>query len=422
MGKIAVIGLGLTGKSAIDYLHARGEQVIALDTRVKPVGLDGLQQRYPGMAIHLGGLQSLLEEPIDRIVISPGVSLGEPSLVEARKKGISIVSDIDLFLEHNTAPVIAITGSNGKTTVTTWVGECLQALDYRVQVCGNIGTPVLENKLNDADFVVMELSSFQLDASHAINAEVAVCLNISPDHLDRHGSLENYIAAKMRVYTGAKKAIVNTGKNAGYSYQTVPGQVVSSFTDNDALPGLDLSEKSVQFIANAAAVVRILVAAGIDQAEAVKAVVQCKGLPHRFQTVATIHGVRYINDSKATNVGAAITAMHAAEKQSNSVILIAGGQIKAAPLDEWATVVKQKASAVMLYGEDALLMQAALEKAGMDAALVADLKTAVQQAYSMAKNGDCVLLAPAAASFDMFSSYEQRGDAFIQIVDALMPC
>jgi UDP-N-acetylmuramoylalanine--D-glutamate ligase len=413
MGKVAVIGLGLTGKSAIDYLKGSGESVIALDTRASPSGVDELQVKYPDMPIHLGSLDALLTESVDSLVISPGVSLDEPVLCRMREKQIPIFSDIDLFLKKNTAPVIAITGSNGKTTVTTWVGECLKALGYRVNVCGNIGIPVLSRIEEEVDFVVMELSSFQLDASHDIQAEIAVCLNISPDHLDRHGSLENYTAAKMHIYRGAKIAIVNN-EQAGYQYRGVAGQRVVPILE---LP--DESGKSRLHRVNAAAVVTILVAAGISKMDAIRVIGQCRGLPHRFESVGSVNGVTYINDSKATNVGAAISAMQAAKDQAKKVILIAGGQTKSAPLDEWATVVKESVASVFLYGADALLMELALQKVGKNSVLVRDLKEAVEKAYKEAQFGDIVLLAPAAASLDMFSSYEQRGDVFAQCVSSL---
>jgi UDP-N-acetylmuramoylalanine--D-glutamate ligase len=412
MGKVAVVGLGLTGKSAIHYLQSRHEEVIALDTRVAPSGVDELQEKYPSMPIYLGSLEALLAQPVDRLVISPGVSLDEPVLQKIRQRKIPIFSDIDLFLEQNAVPVIAITGSNGKTTVTTWVGECLQALGYRVNVCGNIGIPVLSSIDNDADYVVMELSSFQLDASHDIHAEVAVCLNVSPDHLDRHGSLENYTAAKMRVYRGANVAIVN--KNGGYFYSGTAGQKVLPFLELPVTTGESRLHRT-----NAAAVVTILKAAGIRQVDAMQTVTRCKGLPHRFQSVGKIKGVIYINDSKATNVGAAISAMQTAREQANSVILIAGGQTKAAPLSEWASVVKESIASVFLYGEDAFLMHSALQQVGKNSTLVSDLKEAVQRSYEAAAAGDVVLLAPAAASLDMFRNYEHRGDVFSQCVMSL---
>jgi UDP-N-acetylmuramoylalanine--D-glutamate ligase len=409
MKKSAVIGLGLTGTSAIHYLQGQGEYVIALDTREAPQGVDALQQQYPDMPIHLGSLQPLLSEPVDRIVLSPGVSLQEPVLKQATQQGIPILSDIDLFLGSNTVPVIGITGSNGKTTVTTWVGECLQALGYSVNVCGNIGIPVLSTVTNKAvDFAVMELSSFQLDASSDLGLDVAVCLNVSPDHLDRHGTLDNYRAAKIRIFKGAKTVVVNAGEDAGYTYNAEPNQRLMAFVRDE--------KKTKHVAANVAATLAILEAVGIEQKEGLRVIAQCKGLPHRFQTVATIAGVNYINDSKATNVGAAVAAMQSGAQQHKNVVLIAGGQTKAAPLDEWAKAVQQTCSSVILLGEDASLMQSVLSSVGVDSTVVDSLQAAVQLARELVQSGDCVLLAPAAASFDMFSGYEERGRLFEKAV------
>jgi UDP-N-acetylmuramoylalanine--D-glutamate ligase len=409
MKKTAVVGLGVTGKSVLAYLHAQGDQLIACDTRSELAGIDAIKQQYPAVQLHLGSLESLLDTQFDRVVVSPGVSLQEPVLQQLIDQGIPVLSDIDLFLQVNTAPVVAITGSNGKTTVTTWVGECLKSLGYRVQVCGNIGEPVLAGLQTEVDYVVMELSSFQLDASGSINADVAVCLNITPDHLDRHGSLDHYIAAKMRVYTGAKTAIVNT--DTGYHYQPTQSQSLQT-----VLSIAEFSQQPLQQRANREAVVTILVALDIDKQPAIQAASQCQALRHRFQSVATVEGVHYINDSKATNVGAAIAAMQAAKAQAERVIVIAGGQSKAAPLQEWAQVAEQCASGIILYGEDAELMQQALNRT---ARRVENLAAAVEAAHTQAKEGDIVLLAPAAASFDQFSGYEARGDRFIELVNQL---
>lgn len=438
MGKTAVIGLGITGKSAIAYLHEQGEEIVAYDTRAELAGVDELQQRYPQMPIHLGSLAPLLQESVDRVLVSPGVPLDEPVLQKVVSLGMPLINDIDLFLEENTAPVIAVTGSNGKTTVTTWVGECLQALGYRVSICGNIGVPVLSCLGESVDFVVMELSSFQLELSRPIQAEVAVCLNISPDHLDRHGSLDAYMDAKMRVYRGAKIAIVNADTGSGYHYQHRQGQQESSFSlsveatvcyqpepgslhflHGESLPINCLGSQSKQHIANALATLAILQALGISQADAMHVIGQCRGLPHRFQTVKTVGDVRYINDSKATNVGAAIVSMQAASDLANQVLLIAGGQSKSAPLNEWAAAVNKLVGPVFLYGQDAALMQQALVDVGKESQIVVDLPEAIAQSHSLAQPGDIVLLAPAAASFDMFKSYEARGEAFIQAVEQL---
>lgn len=409
MRRIAIVGLGVTGKSVLHHFRHRTRELIACDTRSSLEEIDKLKKDYPEVEFHLSGLEPLLAHPLDQIVVSPGISLEEPVLQKLKAKGVLIQSDIDLFLQNNSTPVIAITGSNGKTTVTTWVGDCLSALGYSVFVCGNIGEPVLAIESKKFDFIVMELSSFQLEASHPIRATVAICLNVTPDHLDRHGSMENYTAVKMRIYAGASIAVVR--ENAGYAYTPEPEQIVHLVSPLD-----QFSDQSEQQRDNREAVVAILEALNIDKAEAIRRVAACQGLKHRFETVGTINGVCYINDSKATNVGAAIMAMRSAKARANCVIVIAGGQTKASPLEEWASVAKECAEKMIVYGQDADLMQHVL---GDLALRVNDLKEAMVIAKKLAKPGDIVLLAPAAASLDQFKNYEERGDCFARLSNEL---
>lgn len=434
--KTAVIGLGLTGTSAIHYLQKKGDEVIAFDTRLNPAGIERLQQLYPGMEMHLGDLSPLLQANVDRMLVSPGLSLQDPILQKMAQQDIPFVSDIDLFLENNTAKLIAITGSNGKTTVTSWVGQCLRHLGYRVNICGNIGTPVLSTlESGEYDFLVMELSSFQLDLCQPIRADVAVCLNVSPDHLDRHGTVDNYRAAKMKIFQGAKKVVVNADSDAGFVYSADSAQQLFQFAlhqdatvryveDKKALQWEDgflfsvsnLNDNNNITLVNAAAVLTTLTALGVDREKACEAIACCKGLKHRFQWVAEKKGVNYINDSKATNVGAAIVSMQTAAQQAERVIVIAGGETKASPLQEWAGAVAQCGEKIIIYGADAGLMATALSEFGVKPLRVNILAEAVALAEQQAQAGDIVLLAPAATSWDQFKSYEERGDLFMKLV------
>ena len=434
--KTAVIGLGLTGVSVVHYLQQKGDSVIAFDTRPALPAADELRKQYPDMLIQLGDLSPLLQCGVDRLVVSPGVPLEESVLREMAARKIPFVSDIDLFLENNSAKLIAITGSNGKTTVTSWVGQCLQSLGYRVNVCGNIGTPVLSTLgEGEFDFLVMELSSFQLDLCRPIRADVAACLNVSPDHLDRHGTLGNYRAAKMKIFQGASNVVMSADSNSGFEYLPDSAQQAFSFScHSEATVRYVTDEKILQWedgfslavdqlksqnniaIVNAAAVLAILTAAGIEREQSCQVIVQCESLKHRFQIVAEKEGVRYINDSKATNVGSAIVSVQTAAQQSERVVLIAGGETKESPLSEWAAVVAQTCAVVIVYGADAELMLAALDKLQVKLFLVDDLVEAVSLAKQQVQPGDAVLLAPAATSWDQFKNYEERGDLFIKLV------
>ena len=433
-----VIGLGLTGVSILRHLSAQGEHCLAMDTRSNPSGKVIIELEYPQLPIHLGPLDAKICAHAKRIVVSPGISLQEPVLIGAKQAGVPIISDLDLFFSENQAKVIAITGSNGKTTVTTLVGECLVACGFSVSVCGNIGRPVLDTLCDKpADYRVIELSSFQLEASDSFSPEVAVCLNVSPDHLDRHGTVSAYRAAKLRIYRGAETALVNADADAGYQYAPEKNQRVLSFGSDQSADisvcktgvksvitvlgaaALDVTGYSPQRQSNAMACLAILEAQDIDWAPAVSTIENFAGLAHRYQWIRTVDEVDYINDSKATNVGAAISALHSAVTRYQKVILIAGGQSKGVSLDGLAGPVAQSCRGVVLFGQDAALFDEALSESGVRITHVASLSEAVAVAAAQAKAGDLVLLSPAAASFDMFESYEQRGDIFIKCVQSL---
>lgn len=422
------------------FLDKQNVPFVVCDTREKPPLLDELHSQFPGTSVYLGSDAGRALASAGELVASPGVAPDEPLLVQARQQGISIIGDIELFARYASAPVVAITGSNGKSTVVTLLGEMAKTAGRRVAVGGNLGTPVLDLLADDCELYVLELSSFQLELTHNLKPAVACILNLSADHLDRYGSMADYLSAKQRIFNGAQHIVCNRDDRASQPQNSqVP---VSSFgttacaagqyglaeqgeqqwlcgPQGNILPVDEVRIKGRHNWANALAALALGAAAGLPENAMVTAMKQFPGLEHRCQTVRTLNGVTYINDSKATNVGATLAALDGlASTNRRNIVWIAGGDGKGAEFEELRSSVSRCVKAALLIGSDAARIGKAITGA-TDVEPQHSLQQAVQRSQQLAQPKDLVLLSPACASFDMFDNFEQRGRQFSQAVEAL---
>lgn len=435
-----IVGLGKTGLSCARFLSARNVPLLVVDNREAPPELARLRAELPEVEVQLGAFDETTFIASREIVLSPGVSLGTPAIAAAVAAGVPVVGDIDLFARNINAPVLAITGSNGKSTVTALLNEILLGAGKRVAMGGNIGTPALAliAESDEPDFYLLELSSFQLETTHALNAAAAVILNLSPDHLDRYEDVEHYLEAKQRIFRGDGTVIWNRDDDV-LSQLDLSGRTGCSFgmdepDDNDfgirydtgisylakgcrlIMPLDQLALKGAHNIANALAAAALADSVGIAEAAIVTALKQFGGLPHRMQWLAEKNGVSWFNDSKGTNVGATVAALRGLD---GKVVLIAGGVGKGADFSPLKSVLAEKARAVVLMGQDATLIESAIGDV-TTIIHVDSMAAAVAQAATLAQPGDTVLLSPACASFDMFSGFEARGDAFVVAVTEVL--
>ncbi|STX39624.1 UDP-N-acetylmuramoyl-L-alanine--D-glutamate ligase [Legionella feeleii] len=439
-----VAGLGKTGHSIAGYLSRRNKPFVVFDTRQSVEGLAAFNTEFPGVDVFLGDLPITIYQQLAGIITSPGVALDEPFLQEAFRRKIPVFGDIECLAREIDAPVIAITGTNGKSTVTTLVGEMAKAAGLSVAVAGNIGLPVLDLLDNDQhyDLWVLELSSFQLDLTYSLSPIAATILNVSPDHLDRHHSLEAYITAKQRVYHQAQTILSNRD-----DAQTIPqvaanrtmatsfgldqpvaghwgmieknGTHYLSYGNECLLSTEELRIKGKHNWQNALAACGLAAAAGIKPEYMIKVLKTFTGLPHRCQWVRTLDEIDWINDSKGTNIGATISAISGiGGAMQGKIVLIAGGQGKGADFNELRPSVAEHVRSVVLIGEDADKIEQAL--ADITPVLRAtSLDEAVTMARSEATSGDVVLLSPACASLDMFRDFNHRGEVFANLVSKL---
>jgi UDP-N-acetylmuramoylalanine--D-glutamate ligase len=436
-GRTLVLGMGVTGAACARYLAARGEAPCFADSRAEPPGLAAIRETCPDAQAITGGFPVELPPGVNRLVVSPGVPLDLPILQAARAAGLPVASDIDLFVEEARAPLIAITGSNGKSTVTSMVGQILAVAGWRVGVGGNLGTPALDLLRPDVRAYVLELSSFQLERSRPVPSAAAVILNISADHLDLHGDMAAYVAAKARIYMNTRLAVIN--RDAPELAALLPAGVpVVSFglgvaDDNEfglrAMPdglwltrGWDLIVPAAQLqvtgrhnLANALAALALCTGLGVRPEAAAEGLRAFRPLPHRMAIVATTDGVTWIDDSKATNVGAAVASIGSTD---GPLVLIAGGDGKGADFDALAVALAGRTCSAVLLGRDREPVAAAL--AGTCEVIRVDsIDEAVLAAGQIARPGWTVLLAPACSSLDMFRDYAARGDAFREAVRRL---
>ncbi|WP_333873754.1 UDP-N-acetylmuramoyl-L-alanine--D-glutamate ligase [Methylobacter sp.] len=434
--KVLVVGLGDTGISVAHYLQSLNFNFAIIDSRQKPPMMDELFQQMPDTPVFTGGFDEAAFKVATHLVVSPGVSLNEQAIMKAIANGAKIVSDIDLFACSVDAPIVAISGSNGKSTVTTMLGEMAKAAGIKVGVGGNLGTPALDLLTLNAQLYVLELSSFQLERTSALNAAAATVLNVSADHLDRHVDMAEYAREKQRVFRGEGVMVINADdpvvgamqvnnrrvftfsikKNADFHLAYQDGAEYLMHNDSCLMPLAELPLEGRHNAANALAALALGVAMGLDEQVMCDALRKFKGLSHRMQRVAEIRGVTWVNDSKATNIGACVAAL---QGYARKVILIAGGDAKGADMNELTPVIKEKAKGVVLMGKDAGLIKQALD--GCVPVYSADnMVQAVQIAASLADAGESVLLSPACASLDQYKNYQDRGEKFTKAVLALV--
>ncbi len=436
-----VMGLGKSGLSAVRTLLALGAEVAVTDTRPAPPGLAELQHRYSQVPCYPGGFPPEVVARAARLLVSPGISLQTPVIAAAAARGVPVWGDIEWFARLARAPVAAITGSNGKSTVTTLLGLMTERAGVRVAVGGNLGTPALELLARPAtDLYILELSSFQLESTCSLNARVATVLNISPDHLDRHANLAAYTQAKQRIFRGDGGMVINADDPV-VSAMAKPGRRVLRFTlaepaagefglhrragglwlahgEDDWLAAGELQLSGAHNLANALAALAMGYALGLERSAMLAALRTFTGLPHRTQLVLERAGVRWYDDSKGTNVGATVAAVNGLPEQ---LVLIAGGDGKGQDFTPLGAALAPRVRALVLLGRDAPAIAAAVgDRVPMHRAR--DMVQAVTLAAQLAQPGDSVLLSPACASFDMFSNYEERGAVFAAEVQRQVAC
>lgn len=436
-----IVGLGQTGLSCARFLLQQGNAVAVIDSSSQPPCLNALQKDYPEVVVKTGDIPADWLMRADSIILSPGVDPRLTQIQQAAAAGIEIIGDIELFARYANAPIIAITGSNGKSTVTTLVGLMAQMAEKVVAIGGNLGTPALDLLTNDPapDFYILELSSFQLETVESLNAFASVILNVSPDHLDRYDSVEAYQQVKQKVYRGTGVMVINRDdpiisamayenrNQLGFSLHPSQGYEFGLLQQDEDLwlaegetPLMLVSEMKItgkHNIANALAALALGSVMGLPMDVMLKALREFKGLPHRCRFVRELNGVRWFNDSKATNVGACIAAINGLAEQGD-IVLIAGGVGKGQDFAPLAPVLAEFVSAVVLIGQAAEDISRHVPES-VQLHFAADINAAVQLANNAATPGQQVLLSPACASFDQFTSYADRGERFEQAVREL---
>lgn len=436
-----VVGLGKSGMSVVRFLARQGLRFAVADTRENPPELETLKRDYPEVEVRCGALDVEFLCRATELYVSPGLAVATPALQQAAERGVKLSGDIDLFVRHAKAPIVAITGSNAKSTVTTLVGEMAAEAGLKVAVGGNLGTPALELLADEVQLYVLELSSFQLETTECLNAEVAVCLNISEDHMDRYSGMPAYHLAKHRIFRGARKVVVNRddplsrpliadqvpclsfglGKPDFNRFGLLEehGEKYLALAFDKLLPTSVLKIRGAHNQSNALAALALGQAAGLPMAPMLAVLRRFAGLPHRCQWLRELAGVSYYDDSKATNVGAALAAIEGLGADiSGKLVLVAGGDGKGADFSSLREPVAQHCRAVVLLGRDAELIAQTLGDQ-VAQVRVASIEEAAHCCAELAQPGDAVLLSPACASLDMFKNFEERGRLFAAAVEAL---
>ncbi|HEY5994443.1 MAG TPA: UDP-N-acetylmuramoyl-L-alanine--D-glutamate ligase [Gallionellaceae bacterium] len=444
---VLVLGLGETGLSLVRWLSAQGARLRVADTRSKPPGLDQVTQLVPISSVHCGPFKDALLQGIELIAISPGVPLYDPLVQRAIGQGIPVAGDIELFAlalpEHRRPKIIAITGANGKTTVTSMVGAMCRAAGLDTEVAGNISPAVLDVWLRrqgkQPQVWVLELSSFQLETTQSLHPDAATVLNITEDHLDRYPDMEAYAAAKARIFIGCGVRVLNRDdersnamtqagsacvkfgirqpqRNGDWSIARDGADLWLVQGQKRVLNANELQVAGLHNIANALAALALCRAIDLPLEPLCAALRAFKGLPHRVERVAEIGGVEYFDDSKGTNVGATEAALNGLGRPA---VVILGGEGKGQDFSPLRQSVSEHARAAVLIGRDAGLIEAALQGCGKTVVYAKDMADAVRQSAALARPGDAVLLSPACASFDMFRNYEHRAEVFVAAVKKL---
>ncbi len=434
-----VIGLGITGLSVARYLSSKGHPFLMVDDRAEPPMLSQFRAEFPQQPVQLGRFDFESWRGAAEIVLSPGVARDVPAVKQAIDSGIPVVGDVELFAREARAPVVAITGSNGKTTVTTLLGEMAKGAGIKVKTGGNLGTPALDLLDDQIELYVLELSSFQLESTTSLKAAVACVLNVSEDHMDRYADLHDYLRAKQRIYFGASKVVINRDdpltmpplakhvESLSFGLSEPDLKDFGVRTEGEAIwlaRGLRnlLSLKELRIhghhnVANALAALAVGTLAGLPEKSMLQTLKEFSGLKHRCQFVAEIRGIKIFNDSKATNVGAALAAINGLATAPGRIILIAGGDGKGADFSPLAQALNDQLKSLIAIGRDGSKIANLCHD--VPALQCRTLGEAVEAAMAQAVAGDIVLLSPACASFDMFRNYEDRGDQFIRLVEQL---
>ncbi|MEM6984999.1 MAG: UDP-N-acetylmuramoyl-L-alanine--D-glutamate ligase [Pseudomonadota bacterium] len=434
-----VVGLGSTGRSVVRFLRARGAVLNAVDASDWEGRSAALDDEFPGLNFDLGEPDVACLDSTDVLVVSPGVPRESMLVREARSRGLEIIGDIEIFARVANAPVVAVTGTNGKSTVVSMLDACGAASELRVATGGNLGTPALDLLAQDVELYVLELSSYQLETTHSLAPMAAALLNVTPDHLDRYpGGFDDYLAAKHRVFRGATHCVVEAGNplvrpvlpDATQHWVTVNTTVVGeggvklvahegatwiAFGDEPVVDIESIAAPGEHNLTNACFVVALAHLAKLPHAAISAGLSAFAGLPHRTEPVREVDGVRFINDSKGTNVGATCVAL---ESTVGPTVLIAGGVGKAQDFSPLAGALAAHGRALVVFGRDAQSIAGAVEDT-VPVHHASTLDDAVRAAHQIAKSGDAVLFSPACSSFDMFRNFEERGNAFRQSVEAL---
>jgi UDP-N-acetylmuramoylalanine--D-glutamate ligase len=450
--KVLVLGLGDTGLSMARWLARQGAEVRVADTRAVPPRLDELGRALPGVPVDCGPLRWDGFAGVDVVAISPGIPLQEPNVQRALAAGTDVIGDIELFaraVAGGRPRVIAVTGTNGKSTVTALAGAMAKAAGADCEVAGNIGPAVLdalmrrEDSGRAASLWVVELSSFQLETTRSLAADAATVLNISEDHLDRYRGIDEYAGAKSRIFSGGGVQVLNRDDARSLS-MALPGRKTVTFGlgpppgagdwgllerggelwlaqgENALLPLEVLQIAGLHNAANAQAALALCRGLDLRLEPLLAALRDFKGLPHRVELVGKAVGVRWYDDSKGTNVGSTVAALSGLARPDSKVVLIAGGDGKGQDFSPLKEALARTARAVVLIGRDALRIEAAVSGAGVTVLRAASMEQAVGFAAAAARPGDAVLLSPACASFDMFRDYKHRGEVFRQAVEGVI--
>jgi len=442
--RVVVMGLGETGLSVAEHLSQKNISFAMLDTRENPPQLAAFKKRFPDIEVQLGErVLDSIEQPVN-IIVSPGIDINQRAIKEVTASNdCECIGDIELFARSATKPIVAITGSNGKSTVTSLFAEMARSAGVIAYAGGNLSPPALDLlSYEDAELFVLELSSFQLESTQSLRPEVSVVLNISPDHLDRHGDVNNYARIKEHIYTNSKVSVINRddeyvavmktsgevisfglGQPAKGEFGVVAedAEVFLAYGEEQLLPVSELALKGESGILNSLAALAIGHALQLPMQKMLRALKNFKGLPHRLALVADRDGVAWFNDSKGTNIGATVSSLRSLNKTDNvkNIILIAGGVFKGGDLKPLQEAVSKHVKQAILLGQDASVIQE-----GLGSVTKIDIASSMQHAVEIAQkhavSGDQVLLSPACASFDMYSNYIERGNDFESRVQGLL--
>jgi UDP-N-acetylmuramoylalanine--D-glutamate ligase len=441
-----IVGLGDTGLSCVKYFASMGEKVKVVDSRDEPPGLAALIEMYPNVEYELGDFNLETFVTAKQLVISPGISIRSVEIEAAKEAGVAITGDIDIFSKQVAAPIIAVTGSNGKSTVVAMLADIVTKAGKNFGLGGNLDGDNFKPALDllaegEKDLYLLELSSFQLETTQNLGAAVATILNLSADHMDRYEGIEDYQRAKQRIFTGCKQVVINRDDKESYPLIESDAAIWDFGFGRASVNGLGLLEEGGDLylayqlekivsvnelkifgqhnISNVLAAVALAMAIDIDMNAIKAAITEFSGLPHRCQWVANIDGVDFYNDSKGTNVGATVAAIEGlGEHISGHIVLIAGGIAKGADFAALVPAMNKWGKAVILIGQDAAEMASYFDTE-IQTYFANDMPDATRVALHQSATGDAVLLSPACASFDMFENFQHRGFAFMESVGTL---